>query len=167
MVLSLLASPLAHGLFHKAISQSPVARTYSTKQAVEPNESAIQAENATSISLSEKLKKKFGKSITSERKWTPHETSTFLRSLPASDLLSVFTPGTVGIYLAPRPIRDGVVLPKEPFVEVFKGNDWNKVPIIIGSNRDEHRTFMADKSEHTTLYFGSIPVVKNRKKYSF
>lgn len=167
MVLSLLASPLAHGLFHKAISQSPVARTYSTKQAVEPNESAIQAENATSISLSEKLKKKFGKSITSERKWTPHETSTFLRSLPASDLLSVFTPGTVGIYLAPRPIRDGVVLPKEPFVEVFKGNDWNKVPIIIGSNRDEHRTFMADKSEHTTLYFGSIPVVKNRKKYRF
>lgn len=38
----------------------------------------------------------------------------FLRSLSPARLLSAFTPGSVGVYLAPRPARDGVVLPREP-----------------------------------------------------
>ena len=39
------------------------------------------------------------------------------------------------------------------------------VPVILGSNRDEYRTFLADKPEHARLLFGKLPLLRNRAKY--
>jgi para-nitrobenzyl esterase len=82
-----------------------------------------------------------------------------------SDLLSLVTPGTAQIYLGPNPIRDGVVLPQAPVEEVFRSGQWNRVPVIIGTNRDEVTTFLAEKPEHARLLFGKIPVLRDRRRY--
>lgn len=162
-VLALLASPLAAGLFHKAIAQSPVTETVSVEEAVSTHLSPYTPTGHSAIAVTRKLLEKFGEASTTND--APTTTVEFLRSLTPRELLSVFTPGTAGIYMAPRHIRDGVVLPKQPLCEVFSSGDWNKVPLIIGSNRDEYRTFLADKPEHSRLLFGQIPILRDRKAY--
>jgi para-nitrobenzyl esterase len=89
----------------------------------------------------------------------------WLRSLAPEELLRVFKPGSVGICLSPRPVRDGVVLPSEPLPEVFRRGAWNRVPVMMGSNRDEYRTFLADKPEHVRLLFGKLPLLRDRAEY--
>ena len=93
------------------------------------------------------------------------EVAAFLRSLSPVQLLGAFKAGTAGMYLTPRPIRDGIVLPKQPLPDLFRSGAWNRVPVILGSNRDEYRAFIADKPEHAWLLPGKLPVLRNRAEY--
>ncbi|WP_121207651.1 carboxylesterase/lipase family protein [Pseudomonas aeruginosa] len=169
-VLTLLVSPLAAGLFQRAIAQSPVAETYSIDEATNPSQSPLSSLNNSSS----KLIDDFIAASAGKHAETAHELSgrdrsetlmDFLRSLSVRELLGVFTPGSAGIYLSPRPVRDGVVIPREGLKETFVCGEWNRVPVIIGSNRDEYRTFLADKPEHSRLLFGRVPILKHRKSY--
>jgi para-nitrobenzyl esterase len=93
------------------------------------------------------------------------EVAAFLRSLSPARLLAAFKTGTAGMYLTPRPIRDGFVLPKQPLPDLFRSGSWNRVPVILGSNRDEYRAFIADKPEHAWLLPGKVPMLRNRAEY--
>jgi para-nitrobenzyl esterase len=152
-VLLLLASPLARGLFHRAIAQSPVAESFALHDAVHGADSLIESHRQGALRVAERL-------------GAPSQgTADFLRSLSPAQLIGAFATGSVGIYLAPRPARDGVTLPVAPLAEVFAGGDWNRVPVILGTNRDEMRTFLADKPEHSRLLFGQIPLLHDRAAY--
>lgn len=170
-VLTLLASPLARGLFHRAIAQSPLAETFSIEQAVNWNDDAQPGHRDSAFEVTARLWIAEGRSADRERakeqlKTLPAgEIAAFLRSLSPARLLGAFTPGSVGIYRAPRPVRDGVVLPREPLAEVFAHGQWNRVPVILGSNRDEFKTFSADKPEHSRLLLGKLPILRNRAAY--
>lgn len=152
-VLLLLASPLARGLFHRAIAQSPVDETFSLDEAVRGRDSLIDEHREGALAVASRLVPGAG------------DTAEQLRALPPQRLITAFAPGSVGIYLSPRPARDGVTLPRAPLTEVFAGDDWNRVPVIMGSNRDEMRTFLADKPEHSRLLFGQIPLLHDRAAY--
>lgn len=170
-VLTLLASPLAAGLFHRAIAQSPVAESFSWEEAMDGNDGPFESLRLTAKELTVKLwAQHSGEDHAAARKalsrMSAQAIAGFLRSLTAEQLLASVTPGSVGIYLGPRPVRDGVVLPKATLPEVFKSGQWNKVPVILGSNRDEYRTFLADKPEHARLLFGKLPILRNRAAYS-
>lgn len=171
-VLSLLASPLAAGLFHRAIAQSPVVETFSVAQATEPNEAPLEAHRASSAEITARLWVAAGRSadrsaaLAALREAPANEIASFLRALSPAELLRAVVPGSVGIYLAPRPTRDGVVLPIAPWPEVFASGQWNRVPVILGSNRDEFRTFLADKPEHSRLLFGKVPLLRDRRAYA-
>lgn len=171
-VLSLLASPLAAGLFHRAIAQSPVAETFSVAQATEPNDAPLEAHRTSSAEVTARLWIADGRSadrasaLAALRDAPAQQVAGFLRSLSAEQLLRVFVPGSVGIYLCPRPARDGVVLPLAPWPEVFASGRWNRVPVILGSNRDEFRTFLADKPEHARLLFGKLPLLHDPAAYA-
>ena len=39
------------------------------------------------------------------------------------------------------------------------------MPVILGSNRDEYRTFLADKPEHVRMLFGKLPLLRHRAEY--
>jgi len=182
-VLTLLASPLAAGLFHRAIAQSPVAETFSAQEATELNTSPLESHRTSSREVVARLWAAHGRAAevraaaaASGRTGAPDgapdgppesapETAAWLRSLTPEQLLGVFHPGSVGIYLCPRPVRDGVVLPERPLTEVFRSGAWNRVPVILGSNRDEYRTFLADKPEHAHMLFGKLPLLHNRGDY--
>lgn len=170
-VLTLLASPLAAGLFQRAIAQSPVAETFSVHEATERNDLPLESQRTSAREVVARLWTAAGKAPDVDAAdqalhATPAtDLATWLRSLKPEELLSVFKPGSVGICLSPRPVRDGVVLPLDPLPEVFRHGAWNRVPVIIGSNRDEYRTFLADKPEHVRLLFGKLPLLRDRAEY--
>ena len=152
-VLLLLASPLARGLFHRAIAQSPVAETFALDAAIHGADSPIASRRAGALPVAHRVKA------------PSRDAAAYLRSLPPATLIGAYTAGSVGIYLSPRPARDGVTLPRAPLPEVFASGDWNRVPVILGSNRDEMRTFLVDKPEHANLLFGALPLLKDRAAY--
>ncbi|WP_083893628.1 carboxylesterase/lipase family protein [Herbaspirillum sp. B65] len=170
MVLLLLASPLATGLFHRAIAQSPVTMSASLEEAVKRNDHLLDCQRASSEELTLRLWCKAFPQLTEQSALTqiaslsPQQLASFLRTRTSEQLLAVVEPGTAGIYLTPRPTRDGVVLPQAPLTEVFASGKWNRVPVIIGSNRDEYRTFIADKPEHVR-FIGPLPVLRDRTAY--
>jgi para-nitrobenzyl esterase len=170
-VLTLLASPLAAGLFHRAIAQSPTAETFSIEEATERNQSPLESRRTSSREVVARLWSTAGRAPDVDaadqalRSVPASELAQWLRTLPPEQLLRVLKPGSVGIHLSPRPMRDGVVLPREPLPDVFRSGTWNRVPVILGSNRDEYRTFLADKPEHVRLLFGKLPLLRNRAQY--
>lgn len=164
-VLTLLVSPLAKGLFHRAIAQSPVADTYSKDEAMMLNNEHLPSRRNSSEQIIARLQAGNSLPVEEPNQHGPEDVADYLRTLSVEALLNAHTPGSVGIYLAPRPIRDGVVLPEQSLERVFAEGVWNRVPIIIGSNRDEYRTFIADKPEYSYLLLGKVPILKNRSLY--
>jgi para-nitrobenzyl esterase len=170
-VMLLLASPLAAGLFHRAIAQSPVTETVSFEEAIHGIDSPLDSFSCGSLEATARLWHTAGRSpdrsaAHAELKHRPlNDVADFLRGLSPAQLISAYTPGSVGIYIAPRTARDGVVLPTAPLPQVFASGAWNRVPIIIGSNRDEMRTFLADKPEHSRMLFGKLPLLRDRAAY--
>lgn len=105
----LVASPLAKGLFHKAIAESgsrligATRSSPSLEQAEQEGSKAAQNMGANSL--------------------------TDLRKLPADELMMKLK-GRFGL------ITDGYVLP-EPVPQIFAENKQNNVPVILGWNADE------------------------------
>ena len=170
-VLTLLASPLAAGLFHRAIAQSPMAETCRVHEATARNDSPLESRRTSSHEVVARLWTAAGRAADAAaadlalRAMPATELATWLRSLEPEEVLRAFKPGSVGICLSPRPVRDGVVLPRDTLPEVFRNGAWNRVPVILGSNRDEYRTFLADKPEHVRMLFGKLPLLRNRAEY--
>jgi len=155
-VLLLLASPLAAGLFHRAIAQSPVAETFSLHEAVHGADSPLASRACGGLEIARRL----GAPDAADP-----GCAAYLRGLNPAALIGAYAAGSVGIYLAPRPARDGLVLPVAPLPALFASGRWNRVPVILGSNRDELRTFLADKPEHARLLFGKLPRLHDRAAY--
>ena len=170
-VLTLLASPLARGLFHRAIAQSPVAETFSVEQTANWRDDPQPGHRDSSHEVTARLWVAEGRARDRDDAkkqlavLPAADIAAFLRSLSPTRLLSAFTPGSVGVYLTARPARDGVVLPHATLPEVFAGEDWNRVPVILGSNRDEYKTFSADKPEHSRMLLGKLPLLRDRRAY--
>ncbi len=160
-VLLLLASPLAAGLFHRAIAQSPVAESFSLHEAIHGSDTTVQSHRLGALEVTARLRA----AASDAGEATASDDAAFLRSRTPAQLLAAFTPGSVGIYLSPRPARDGVVLPTAPLTEVFASGAWNRMPVLLGSNRDEMRTFLADKPEHVKLLGGKLPLLHDRAAY--
>ena len=71
-----------------------------------------------------------------------------------------------GLYALPVLFRDGDLLPAEPLLEVFSDpTRWHRVPLIIGSNRDEMKLFLAGKDRHVRRRFGVIPTPRDPPRY--
>ncbi|MDO9395126.1 MAG: carboxylesterase/lipase family protein [Herbiconiux sp.] len=127
-VIALMASPMAEGLFHRAIAQSaPVTSVYGSERA------AVVARRLLEIVGIE-----------------PGE-SHRLRHVDPFDLVdagaelihevSAAVPGT----LAMAPVLDDEVLPEYPLT-VFREGRAPRIPLIIGTNRDESSFFKLMRS---------------------
>lgn len=120
-VASLLASPLAEGLFHRAIIQSGSFDSVSIDEARGlsgdlPNPSLKVAER---LGGSDKF----------------HTAS-------LAEVFKAFELDTGGFMELPRIIEDGVALPATPMRGAFSSTDtFNAVPTISGTNRDEMKLF--------------------------
>ena len=145
-VISLLSSPAAHGLFHRAISMSPAS-----SDKVVPMGDAHQVTLGVFLNLliNDGLANNESEAgrLVEERGeiWVRD----YLLSADSEDLLHACTPFTAlginGLGLLVEPllctrIRDGIVIP-ENYPLLFKEGGYNKMPIIIGSNTEEMRIF--------------------------
>lgn len=145
-VAALLASPLARGLFHRAIIHSGSFDSMSIHEA--------QGDVGKRMNTSKEVGGKLN-AMTAEA----------LRAISAKNLLSVYTRGR-GFLDAPRMIEDGVVLPLTPLREAFaSASTFNAVPIITGTTRDEMKLFYFGNDQMTKKRLGFLVVAQDQDFY--
>lgn len=121
-VAMLLASPLAEGLFHRAILQSGSFDSVTRNEA----EAADDLVNASQV-------------IASRLGVTDAES---LRAVADEALFDAYKESSFDFVDMPTVIEDGVSLPDYPLRDAFASTDsFNAVPIISGTNRDEMKFF--------------------------
>lgn len=121
----LMTSPLAKGLFHKAIGQS----------------AACMLERTGDADLNGYQR---GASVAAAAGLTNAVTADALRALDAKILLEAAN--TTGWANASRITIDGNVVPKPP-LEAFAAGEHNAVPLLVGSMRDEGNELVPVNSE--------------------
>jgi para-nitrobenzyl esterase len=123
----LMASPLAKGLFQRAIAESgglfeplQLAPSYRLSAAEQDGEAYARSVGATTLAE--------------------------LRALPASALLG----GQAGA--VSHPVIEPYAAPRSPY-DAFAAGEQNDTPILIGSNADEARSLITDLSTVTAATF--------------
>ncbi|WP_306251517.1 carboxylesterase/lipase family protein [Parvularcula sp. IMCC14364] len=146
-VVSLLASPLAEGLFHKAIIQSGSFDSVSVAEAEglegdlpNPSRDILGGLGVTTVDQ--------------------------LRALPVEEFLAPYWSESGGFLDAPRIIEDGVVLPAAAMRAAFGSTEnFNNVPIMTGTNRDEMKLFYLGNEDLTKTIFGVFFVARDQDLY--
>jgi para-nitrobenzyl esterase len=174
-VYSLLLSPRAKGLFHGAISQSGFVTSFPIFEA----ENAIDSESQPGLpgSSTEVLlslleaddradDREAAKVVLAQL--SESETADYLRAKSADEILGVFSESGQalgGMYFAPFVLRDGTVIEDRDAMEALATGAYNRVPVVVGTNRDEHRLFQAFSSPHVA-HLGPLPVrIKDLDRY--
>jgi len=148
-VLALLVSPRAAGLFQRVISQSGGTRSSSFAEA----EHLVSAAEPGSITSSGEIVKKLA--IESSQ----------LRDVPAEQLLRAYDAGGIGMYNAPQVFPDGHVLPLEPTNDVIRAGRHNRVPVLLGTNKDESKLFFLFTPRYAWRLFGVLPILKDETAF--
>ncbi len=158
---SMVQSPLASGLFHRAIIQSGTLKTMNP----------IKAETHVSTAPDYPQYQNNASEIVSRLVETPTELpaqdlADRLRQLSADALYSAVTLQPQGMYKQPKLFLDGYVF-VAPALELFKDPaSYNAVPIITGTNRDEDKLFMQFDERWVDFKFGFIPEPKDTDRYN-
>ncbi|WP_417497749.1 carboxylesterase/lipase family protein [Maricaulis sp.] len=142
-VLALMASPLAEGLFHRAIAESGTMRSVSLARAegTQPLPDSALVE----IAGIEAAARFAGAAAPAS-------------ALRAASLQAIFD--AYGEADMPRVIEDGVTLMSGGMRAAFSDPARDIVPLITGSNRDEYRLYLAFNPEFTKTTLG---VIRNRR----
>src|SRR5262245_25131572 len=121
----LVASPLARGLFHKAIGES----------GGQFGPGAYLKEDRGRLISAEKVGAAFAKAAGAD-------SIKALRAVPVEKIIDVFNNDTEGKKFRTQPNVDGWVLPDE-IRNIFAKGKQNDVPVIVGSNANEMTTLTA------------------------
>lgn len=136
-VYCLISSPIAKGLFHRAISESGVIR---------PSTPAQGAAHINGILA--KMLVKDGKAADEQSAakllaaMSAKDVEAYMRSKQAGDFLEMYPEGkAAGMIAFPTAFGDGKVLPVDFYGALASGN-YNKVPMILGTNKEEVKLFL-------------------------
>jgi para-nitrobenzyl esterase len=176
-VVSLLASPLAEGLFHRAIGQSSLSWSATPAEAENYVDDAEPGKESSSGEVLIRLLRADGRANSREAAkqaielMDDHTISQYLRSKTVAELFAVYdvlddSPEADSEYSCPLMFEDGVVLPGSPLGHAFKpGANFNRVPTILGTNKDEEKLFLLFHPEYVSRLFGFIPRLRDRARY--
>lgn len=165
-VWTMVASPLAKGLFHRAIAQSGSIRVMEAGKAEKHNPEArdyFPYKNNTA-----EIIKALFPDIDSVIH-TQQVSAKQLRDLSIDELYSSVNDGTaiIGMYHQPELFVDGHVF-TQPTIELLENpTSYNSVPMIVGSNRDENKLFemMLMNERWYDKKLGFIPALKDAERY--
>lgn len=136
-VFSLLISPRAAGLFHRALAESGVART----SAIEEGERAA-TDLIERLLVRDGLASDLAQASTVLAGMSPAAIETYLRSKSSKGLLACYEPSFGGMIRTPDVFEDGFVIPEGGFDALDDGSYPNKVPVMVGSNKEELKLFL-------------------------
>jgi para-nitrobenzyl esterase len=167
-VYMLLLSPLARGLFHRAIAQSGGTGTEAPAKAENFADDPAPGEATSSNEVLLRLLVADGKASdpASARQllsaMAPAEIAGFLRSRTPEQLFAPYQREFAqGMFEMPQAFADGVVLPAGKPLELFARPDgWNRMPVMAGTNLDEHKLFMFMSPVYTRWWLGVLPRVR-------
>jgi len=165
----MLLTPLARGLFQRAIVESggtwtaTVAESENYTDAAEPGHKNSSREVALRLLAPGAARDAAKQQVAA---LSDAEIARRLRDVPAKALLTSYSGGPLGMIDMPRAIRDGAVLPSEPFATRFSvADDVAPVPVVFGTNRDENKLFMFLNPKYVRRWFGVFPQVLDRESY--
>ena len=170
-IYSLMLSPTAKGLFHKAISQSgglSLTPAETASNFVEEEGHKFSSQQAELYAQAQQHPNKDIADLKTELVQRSHQQrAAFLKGLSSEALFTAYqqgpdaTPGR-----NPNIISDGIVLPKgDPAVFFADPEKHNNVPLIAGTNRDEFKLYQFQNPELVDSYFGMYFVIKDQSKY--
>lgn len=134
-VLAALISPLAEGLFHKAIALSAGMTLADAELGDKVTEKAVvqliinQGDATNEAEAEEWLAAK-----------SSHELAGYLQSVDAKAFLPLHAASPIKMAPFPHLFKDGHVIPEEGFARLRSG-DYNKVPVLLGSAVTEFSVF--------------------------
>ena len=171
-VYSLLLAPQAAGLFHRAIVQSGSLGASTAEEAENAVDDNPPGHARSSTEILYTLLQQDGS--VSDRpaararlaQMSDSATASYLRSKTTAEIFAAYADGEMlGMIDMPRTLRDGTVLPTGNPLETLKAGQFNQVPVIVGTNRDEQKLFLAADPEMTTEWLGWLPRIKNPRRY--
>jgi para-nitrobenzyl esterase len=159
-VLTMMVSPLAAGLYHKAIVQSggltinpfSVAENFRDDEEPGSNSSSRELVNRLIVADGRAENRQEAKAL--QLSMTDTDVEEVLRSATPLQLLSAQGGGMMGG--TPYIFGDGYVLPAEGQAdEIFADvSHYNVTPVILGTNRNEVKLFLAMSPNVTDRFFG-------------
>ena len=168
--LSMVASPLAEGLFHRAIVQSG---NFELPTVAEGRNYEDQGGNEHSgPELVKRLRVADGSSETKRdaQAWQDSADAEtvrgYLYAQTPETLFASFRNSAFGMVPMPTVFADGHVLPTDDAETLFTDpSRHNAVPIILGTNRDEMALFLSQAPEYVSSTLGIFRRLKNEEQF--
>ncbi len=135
-VISLIASPLAGGLFHRAVIESGVIRPSTPAKGEEHVNSLIAKFLVKDGSVPDEKA-----AALKVKKMSDKEIASYLKSKSAREFMELYPEGKArGMILFPVTFSDGYVMPADLY-GALKSGKYNKVPVLTGTNKEETKLF--------------------------
>lgn len=170
---SLLASPMARGLFQRAIAESGIPSSYTIAQAEhfvddpEPGQRGSSGELLIALLLSDHMAKDRADAKRQLAVMPAEQVAAYLRQKTPAQLLAPLAGAPFGMYPWPAVIRDGRVIPLSTVTEAIAATPAaDRVPVLLGSNRDEFKLFMANDPKYVSRWLWVLPHIKDVGKYN-
>jgi para-nitrobenzyl esterase len=172
-VLSLLVSPEARGLFHRAISESGGLSSTTPDDAENFVDDASPGRKQSSNEILLRLLQRDGtaKDRASARaklaSMSDGDVDAYLRGKTTNQILTAYTFNErSGLIDMPLVFHDGAVLPTQEWTERYADpKGWNRVPVILGTNHDEAKLFLAFDPVRVWRLLGIFPKYVNEASY--
>jgi len=168
--LAMMASPLAAGLFHRAIVQSggfsPEPLSVAQNYVHEGGHSFSSQEIVAKLMIRDGTAVDKAAAMNTQTDMSRTRLREYLRNKSAAEIYSIFDGGGFGMISLPYNLADGHVLPDLSTEEIFTSSaNHNMVPVILGTNRDEPALFMVRNPAYTENFLGFLPRLKDPDTY--
>ncbi len=168
--LAMMASPLAKGLFHRAIVQSggfsSASMAHAQNYEANGGHPYSGKEVLAKMLVADRTAGSYAGAVDHVLTMSDVEIRTYLYAQPAEAFFRIFTDGGFGMIDVPANLGDGHVLPAMSTEEIFSNPDnHNTVPVILGTNRDEAALFMVRDPRYVENWFGFLPRLKDPALY--
>jgi para-nitrobenzyl esterase len=173
-VLSLLLSPLARGLFHRAVIQSggmggaTIEEAEAYADADPPGHPYSSAEILVTLLVGDGTEADEAAARSRAASMNASELESYLRGKSRQEILMAYVEdpsSPPGMLNFPQVFHDGWVLPREQAIARLARGAYNQVPVILGTNRDENKLFMAFDPELARWRLGLFPKPLDENRY--
>ncbi len=173
-VFTLLLSPSARGLFHRAIVQSGGLQESTVAEAEHALDDPVAGHANSSSEVLLRLLVRDGRARyradarSQLATMPPTDVAHYLRQKTSDEILRAYTPmPRLGMIDMPKVFRDGTVLPDaDPLERLAVPDGFAPVPVMMGTNRDEMKIFMFADPMRVRRILWLIPRVRDERWYS-
>jgi len=168
--LAMMASPLAAGLFHRAIVQSGGFATTSlaTAQNLFPDGGHPMSgrELVAHLLVADGTVDDLAAARTYQADMGAAQVREYLCGKSAEEIFDLFESSPFGMINVPTNLGDGNVLPDMTTEAIFSSaGNHNMVPVILGTNRDEPAIFMFRNPEYLDTFLWVFPRLADEDAY--
>jgi para-nitrobenzyl esterase len=171
-VFALLVAPGAAGLFQRAIAQSGGTET-TTRAAAEnladapdPGEPNSSGEVVLRLLAADGRAKSRDAAKAVVASMGEAELARYLRSKRPEELVAAYSKeADEGLIDVPQLLRDGAVLPREPIPTRLASGAFHRVPVVLGTNRDENKLFLIFDRELARWWLGLVPRLRDPERF--